>query len=451
MDGDPAVDSELDTLGLVLPLPFRVGLIVVLAVWGWAINLHVLSAHRINVPKLIAYPDRPSSSHAPHHQSTYRLATALSFVLVSALILFWVLTRGTLLLVQRHDWLPLAFLVVLAGVLVIAAPLPPRLFPFLRLRSAADELVDGPGGGGDGGGFVGGGISATGRRRLRATLRRVCVGGLAEARDGKFGDILLADVLTSYAKVFGDLYVALCMFLRSGGSATARPDRGCGGTVIVPLIMAIPSAIRLRQCLIEFLRVRRAPYREATGWGGQHLANAAKYSTAFPVIILSALQRSPPPGSDPSQSTTLGVGRAWLAAVLLNSLYSFYWDVAKDWDLTLLSSNSHVRAAPDHPYGLRRHRAFRPAGIYYAITALDLVLRCTWALKLSPHLAGLGGPEGSIFLVEVLEVVRRWVWIFFRVETEYVRGVAAGPVGLGMNDMLLGDYQGKDDSDDEYA
>jgi hypothetical protein len=130
------------------------------------------------------------------------------------------------------------------------------------------------------------------------TLRRVSVGGLAQAQDGKFGDILMADALTSYAKPLGDLFVALCMFLSKGKSSTGKPDRHCGGSYVVPFILAIPSIIRLRQCLIEFLRVRRPRTIGATisGIEGQHLANALKYATAFPVIILSAMQRNYHPG-----------------------------------------------------------------------------------------------------------------------------------------------------------
>jgi len=127
------------------------------------------------------------------------------------------------------------------------------------------------------------------------TLKRISIGGIAEAQDGKFGDILLADVLTSYAKVLGDLFVSLCMFFTPGVSSTAKPDRGCGGQYVVPFIIAIPSLIRLRQCLIEYGRVRKSNEQSghigSHGWGGQHLANALKYATAFPVIILSAMQR----------------------------------------------------------------------------------------------------------------------------------------------------------------
>lgn len=83
------------------------------------------------------------------------------------------------------------------------------------------------------------------------------------------------------------------------------------------------------------------------------------------------------------------------------------------------------------------------------------MLRCTWSLKLSPHLHHINEWEGGIFLLELLEVGRRWVWIFLRVETEWVRGKGRGEVGglgggLGAGGgggmELLGDY-GKFDED----
>ncbi|RWA08260.1 hypothetical protein EKO27_g6858 [Xylaria grammica] len=394
MDGDPAVEPELDSFSLTFPLPYRVAFIVVLAVWGWGFNLHYLYLLGIDVPSLIRYPGRPSTHHPPHHRSVYRLATVLSSIFGFSLLVFWLFTRRNPDLVLAWDWLPLTYLFVLLAFFAIPLPRTTGLPP---------------------------------------------LGGIAEAKDGKFGDILLADVLTSYAKVLGDLYVALCMFFRTDGSATARPDRGCGGTVMVPVILAIPSLIRLRQCVIEYGRVRRGPIRESTGWGGQHLANALKYSTAFPVVLLSALQRNWAPEST-------AIYRLWVLACTINSFYSFYWDVAKDWDLTLFDG-VRARNNPEHAFGLRRTLRLGPPGLYYGVIALDLVLRCTWSLKLSPHLDRIADFESSIFIVELLEVMRRWIWIFFRVETEWIRNNSQ-PIGLGINDILLNDYQGKYEDED---
>ena len=107
-----------------------------------------------------------------------------------------------------------------------------------------------------------------------------------------------------------------------------------------------------------------------------------------------------------------------LCFVFFNSFYSFYWDVAKDWDLTLFSS-TRERNSRDHPWGLRRHTHFHKKQIYYAAIIIDMILRCTWSLKLSPHLDHFNDLEGGIFIMEFLEVLRRWMWIFFRVETEW--------------------------------
>lgn len=210
---------------------------------------------------LIRYSNRTASNAPSYHHRTYRLAALITIPLFGSLLIFWTITHGQSSLVNAWEILPISYLCFLAIIFVI---------PLQRL-------------------------SKGGRYRFLSTLKRISIGGIAESQDGKFGDILLADVLTSYAKVLGDLFVTGCMLLSSKYSSTAKPDRGCGGAVLVPLILSVPSLIRLRQCSIEFLRVRRSRRQSgsygSSRWGGQHLANAVKYFSALPVIILSALQR----------------------------------------------------------------------------------------------------------------------------------------------------------------
>ncbi|CAK7217686.1 protein-ER retention protein [Sporothrix eucalyptigena] len=477
MDGDAAVEPTLDAFSLTLPLPYRVALITVLATWGWGANLHYLYLQKIDVPSLIRYPGRASAAHLPHHHSAYRLATVTSSVLAASLLLFWALTRHDVDRVLALDWLPMTTLSILGLLLILP-------FPLNFIKRHSRRRLSGPtASAASSGSPPPWALPQDGRRRFAATLRRVAVGGLAETQHGKFGDILLADVLTSYSKVLGDLYVCICMFFftssRSGASsepsATNRPDRNCGGGVIVPLIMAMPFLARFRQCLIEYFRVRRSMRSDpSVGWGGQHLANAAKYATSFPVILFSALQRNAKAAEDAGTTTTAistTYYRLWVFAVAVNSLYSFYWDVAKDWDLTLFDG-ARARNAPDHPWALRRRLLINRGQpiTYYAAICLDFVLRCTWSLKLSPHLDHVADFESSLFLMQLLEVLRRWVWIFFRVETEWIRSTnnvdfgqgLLGGSGMGSSrsgsassstsggDILLGDYTPKyDDGDDD--
>jgi hypothetical protein len=55
---------------------------------------------------------------------------------------------------------------------------------------------------------------------------------------------------------------------------------------------------------------------------------ALKYSTAVPVIFLSALKYHVLPDKWTSFYRPL-----WLISSVINSLYSFYWDISRDWDL----------------------------------------------------------------------------------------------------------------------
>ena len=47
---------------------------------------------------------------------------------------------------------------------------------------------------------------------------------------------------------------------------------------------------------------------------------------------------------------------------------------------------------------------------------VDFFLRFAWVLRWSEHAEDL---ESEIFALILLEVIRRWMWIFFRIETEW--------------------------------
>jgi hypothetical protein len=198
--------------------------------------------------------------------------------------------------------------------------------------------------------------------------------------------------------------------------------------------------MRLRQCLIEYLRIRQKGFFSAEQ--RIHLYNSAKYASAFPVILCSAMQRGYNP-DEPHIFSQTALSRLWLVAVLANSLFSFYWDVARDWELTLFSSR---RSSGEYPYGLRPSRHFVNKELYYGVIVIDLLLRGTWSFKLSPHLDSIDKMESGIFLLELLEVFRRWVWVFIRVEKEWVMTRAIAGAGLleGSDGMLLTDF-GKTD------
>lgn len=383
-DLDASVE-EIDAFSLVLPLPYRLATVLVLGIWLWGVNLQGLASVQIDALAMIRYPTLPHTDPSPH-LAVYQFATVLTAPLAASLLLFWALTYGGARdRVEAFELLPNITLIALL-VLVFLLPqswlYPKYLWP------------------------------SNGRSRLLWTAKRISVGGLARAEDGKFGDVLLADALTSCARPLSELYIAFSMMVLRRPT-TGKIDRS--SSIMVPMLLSVPFAIRLRQCLID-----------------QQPANALKYATAFPSIALSTLMRVQEGFLSHDSLHTL-----WVLAAMSNALYSFYWDVARDWDLTMLSSK---RSSSDYPYGLRRVRYFRDPSLYYAMIAIDLLLRFAWALKLSPHLEHYYDIEGGIFLLEILELFRRWLWVFFRVETEWVRTKHS-------SDILLGDVGPKLDED----
>ena len=195
----------------------------------------------------------------------------------------------------------------------------------------------------------------------------------------------------------------------------------------------------------------------------------------------------------------------------MNSLYSFWWDITHDWGFDLLVPSStasegaphrphrtsspprplllpslqspitmltpepapavadaskepllpHERPHPGlrrappswHPYGLRSRLLF-PLPVYPFAIVADLVLRLTWSAKLSSHLHAYADGDLVIFCFELAEVVRRWMWVFIRVEWElvkdgkdgHVRSPPLGPtLGLGDEDYeMVASNQHKD-------
>ena len=110
-----------------------------------------------------------------------------------------------------------------------------------------------------------------------------------------------------------------------------------------------------------------------------------------------------------------------LLAALINSLYSYWWDLTNDWGFDLLRSKpANGEDLRPHPYGLRA-RLMYPLPYYPFIVIANLVLRLTWSVKLSPHLHSHSEGSGVIFWTEVAELVRRWMWVFLRVEWEIVK------------------------------
>lgn len=143
-------------------------------------------------------------------------------------------------------------------------------------------------------------------------------------------------------------------------------------------------------------------------------------------------------------SSRKSVTRCRLLSAIVNSLYSFWWDIAKDWGLT--DSQTRMAEGPRHRYDEHGHQTLASEGSrldtgrrgprktllfssllpYHSAVVVNFVLRLTWSAKLSPHLHRAAEIELGVFILEVLEVLRRWLWVYFRVEFETIKMSNAG-------------------------
>ena len=237
----------------------------------------------------------------------------------------------------------------------------------------------------------------------------------------------------------------------------------CGSTSWhVPLVLALPSAIRLAQCLrqardggllAEAPRGERAPAAERReGPDAKRAArlNALKYFSAFPVVLLSHLKYSVS-----SETWTATVRPCWVACAAANTAYSLYWDVTHDWDLRLApalarecfgsagaggeTSTSAENFADDRDGRFERsdtalqRKYLRPRllygdpNVYFAAVVANAALRLSWTYKLSSHLRH---NAGTVLAFTAMEITRRFLWSMFRVEKAYLARWGAGTQGM---------------------
>eukprot|EP00056_Hartaetosiga_gracilis_P017844 m.8616 g.8616 ORF g.8616 m.8616 type:complete len:376 (-) comp6156_c0_seq2:220-1347(-) len=219
-----------------------------------------------------------------------------------------------------------------------------------------------------------------------------------------FVDVLVGDALTSMSKLLADMTVVVCSIFSVMSGSYGKYQGKCLHSVVSPSLASIPYCVRAIQCFNLYSRHRRH----------KDLLNMFKYLSAFPVIWISALKHNQTQveGVTPDHHDK-ALQVLWLYSVSVNTVYSFLWDVLMDWGLCHETDAPHVL--------LRKTLLFEKAWKYYMAIVLDLALRFCWSLKLSSHLQHHATGLAFVFLFEVLEVFRRFVWNYFRIEWEYVK------------------------------
>jgi len=217
-----------------------------------------------------------------------------------------------------------------------------------------------------------------------------------------FPDFWLADQLNSLVLVLLDFQYMICFYATNEGNwSTATDYNKCVDKTwfIRPIVACIPAWMRFAQCLRRYRDTREA---------FPHLVNACKYTTTFFVVIFSTLYKAYPDGSNGYNPFFY----LWIVCSVISSVFAYAWDIKMDWGLFDTNSGENKF--------LREEIVYSNVYYYYFGILEDLVLRFGWAFSLSLTETGYIHADLMLTILAPLEVFRRFVWNFFRLENEHL-------------------------------
>ncbi|XP_018614514.2 xenotropic and polytropic retrovirus receptor 1 homolog [Scleropages formosus] len=267
------------------------------------------------------------------------------------------------------------------------------------------------------------------RRWLLSLLGRVLT---APFHPVGFADFWLADQLNSLSALFLDMWGLICFYgcevsWRDLPSMDAPPAGRLDCEELFRsmscLIQCFPPWLRFAQCIRNFWD---------SGDTRPHLLNAGKYSTVFMTVTFAGLFSMNT--EDPTQAVGMKLYLyLWAAATCLSVLVTITWDLWMDWGLL------------QGPELLRKEVVYSQQAFYYGAMLADVLLRVAWGINIiliqirNSDLATVTG------VLAPLEVVRRFIWNFFRLENEHLnncrqfrafRDIPMTPVALNGHSVL---------------
>lgn len=220
-----------------------------------------------------------------------------------------------------------------------------------------------------------------------------------------FADFWVADQLNSLTTVLLDFEYLICFYSVEVEWLGSNRRAICGGVMygMRPLVACLPAWFRFAQCLRRYRDTRLA---------FPHIVNAGKYSTTFFVVLFSTLYSAykTQHGDEVLQNNAFFY--LWIISAFISTCYTFAWDVKMDWGLL-------DRNAGENRF-LREEIVYPHKSYYYLAIAEDLVLRLSWVLTVSLDEDGILDSEILKTILACLEVFRRFVWNFFRLENEHL-------------------------------
>ncbi|KAM3914895.1 solute carrier family 53 member 1 [Leptodactylus fuscus] len=249
-----------------------------------------------------------------------------------------------------------------------------------------------------------------------------------------FADFWLADQLNSLAVILMDLEFMICFYSfelqwdnPQGLITSASQTCNTYSYGVRAVVQCIPAWLRFIQCLRRYRDTKRA---------FPHLVNAGKYSTTFFMVTFAALYQT---HKALNHSDAQVFFYLWIISYFISSCYTLIWDLKMDWGL-------FDRNAGENTF-LREEIVYPQKAYYYCAIIQDVILRFAWTIQISLTQLNLHDNASDIIstVLAPLEVFRRFVWNFFRLENEHlnncgefraVRDISVAPMNADDQTLL---------------
>ncbi|KAL5701300.1 Phosphate transporter PHO1 3 [Ranunculus cassubicifolius] len=133
-------------------------------------------------------------------------------------------------------------------------------------------------------------------------------------------------------------------------------------------------------------------------------------------------------------------GQVWWIVALVSSgiatIFSTYWDIIIDWGLLQRHAKNRW---------LRDKLILPHKSVYFGAMVLNIVLRLAWLQTVLNFQVSFLRRETLIAIVASLEIIRRGIWNFFRLENEHLNNV--GKYRAFKSVPLPFNYDNRDDYD----
>ena len=220
----------------------------------------------------------------------------------------------------------------------------------------------------------------------------------------EFGDFFLGDIVCSLTYSISDLAMFFCVYVRSDNATCSSSHLRSMG-----VLGCLPSFWRFMQCLRRFA--------DSGDWF-PHLLNAAKYTLGVAYNATLCVYRISPKSFHSRQ--------IFIVFATLNATYTSIWDLVMDWSLLQPSQNNTFLRDDLYLAGKKNWKTGKYSNkrksIYYFAMIWNVIVRFEWIVyAIAPQT--IQQSADTSFILATAEVLRRFVWIIFRVENEHVANV----------------------------